>query len=274
MPEISREAVTEQYGDASNLNARIALHQRFSTNHYGWQRWVYDQFELSAQSDILELGCGPADLWRENADRIPSGWHVTLSDFSPGMVSEAKANLCRLGRHFQFELIDAQSIPFGDRSFDAVIANHMLYHVPDKASALAEIRRVLKPGGRLYASTVGQTHMRELDALMVRFLPAMDPMFGASASSFLLENGEAQLTEWFSPVHTYRYEDALIVTEAEPLVAYALSSFAGIALKEDRLARFTRWVEDEIARHGAIHITKDSGLFEAVRPLMPGSAAR
>ena len=54
------------------------------------------------------------------------------------------------------------SDPYDDASFDAVIANHMLFHVPDRAKALAEMRRVLRPGGKLYTSTMGETHKKTL----------------------------------------------------------------------------------------------------------------
>jgi hypothetical protein len=53
------EYLTRQYRDASNLNARIALHERFSTNSYGLPRWIFDNFELQEQASILEAGCGP-----------------------------------------------------------------------------------------------------------------------------------------------------------------------------------------------------------------------
>src|SRR5262249_52405517 len=84
-----------QYGDASNLNARIALHTRFSTNRYGWHRWVYDHLldALGPEACILEVGCGPADLWRRNEARIPPNWRITLSDYSPGMIAEARRSL-------------------------------------------------------------------------------------------------------------------------------------------------------------------------------------
>lgn len=137
----------EQYRDASNLNSRITLHERFSTNPYGIFRWIFDHFDLPAGAHILELGCGSGQLWLKNLDRIPSGWSITLSDFSPGMLEEARGNLSQSGHPFAFQVIDAQSIPIEDESFDAVIANHMLYHVPDRAVALAEVRRVLRPGG-------------------------------------------------------------------------------------------------------------------------------
>ena len=64
--------VNNQYRTASNLNARIRLHQEFSTNKYGWQRWLFDQFKFMPQSRILELGCGTGNLWLENLDHIPA----------------------------------------------------------------------------------------------------------------------------------------------------------------------------------------------------------
>ena len=63
--------------------------------------------------------------------------------------------------------MDAQDIPFEDDTFGCVVANHMLYHVPDLDKGLAEIRRVLKPGGKLYAATNGEAHMLELEAFVV-----------------------------------------------------------------------------------------------------------
>ena len=152
----------DQYKDASNLDARVLLHQRFSTNQYGWFQWVFDTLLKLPGNAILELGCGPGWLWKENASRIPTDWNITLSDLSPGMLDAAWRNLVVTGRTFQFKEIDAQSIPFEDETFDAVIANHMLYHVPDRSKAIAEIKRVLKPAGRLIATTVGENHMREM----------------------------------------------------------------------------------------------------------------
>jgi len=254
--------LSDQYRDSSNLDERMQLHARFSVNVYGWHRWVFDQFELPPQSRILELGCGPAWLWRDNLDRIPDGWDITLSDFSPGMLQQAQGNLRESQRRIDYAEIDAQSIPYEDGSFDAVIANHMLYHVPDRSRALSEIRRVLRPGGRFYASTVGRNHLRELHTLLKRFDPVPHPWFD---NPFVLENGTAQLLEWFSQVTLHRYEDALIVTEAGPLVAYILSTADKEILSGETLAALRRCVEEEIALHGHVYITKDSGIFEAVR---------
>lgn len=257
--------LSDQYKDASNLDARIQLHRRFSTNKYGWPRWVFDQFNLPPVCRVLDLGCGPANLWAENLDRIPAGWDITLSDFSPRMVEQAQENLIDCGRPFAFGLVDAQSIPYDDASFDAVIANHMLYHVPDRAKALSEMQRVLQPGGRFYTSTVGETHTRELFEIVSRFDP--EGKFQREVPSFTLENGAAQLAPWFSEITLHRYEDDLVLAEVKPLITYVMSMVeAKSVFTDDKLGQLIAYAKEQIAAHGAIHITKDSGMFEAIVP--------
>jgi ubiquinone/menaquinone biosynthesis C-methylase UbiE len=253
---------TEQYRDSSNLNARIGLHERFSTNPHGWHRWVFDQLALAPDARILELGCGPGTLWAENRERIPPGWQMVLTDLSAGMIDEAGRALDGRPRRISFAVADAQAIPFATTSLDVVIANHMIYHVPDRAQALAEIRRVLRPGGRLYATTVGVDHMRELHRWLRAIAPHLTPE-ATGGNPFNLENGREQLAPWFSRVTRHLYEDALVVTEAEPLIAYLRSGRYQSVLIGDRLAELTRSVEQEIAESGAVRITKASGMFVA-----------
>src|SRR5207249_3671752 len=118
-----------------------------------WPRWVFARLDLGPTADVLEVGCGPAFLWRENP--VPVGWRVVASDMSPGMASVAK-------EHTDVHVVvsDAESLPWDDGSFDAVIANHMLYHVPDLDRALSDFVRVLRPGGRLFAATNGRAHFK------------------------------------------------------------------------------------------------------------------
>jgi SAM-dependent methyltransferase len=82
-----------QYRDASNLEARIALNQRFSTNPQGLPRWFVEQLRIPENGRVLEVGCGPGSNWAEAAELIPRSWHITLSDFSPGMVAQARQRL-------------------------------------------------------------------------------------------------------------------------------------------------------------------------------------
>lgn len=254
----------EQYHDASNLSARARLHQRFSTNPHPWFHWYFEQLELPESARILELGCGPGGLWRENRERIPPAWDVVLTDFSPGMLEEARRNLDGLGRLSRFECVDAQAIPLADASCDAVLANHMLYHVLDRERAFAEIRRVLKPDGCLYAATNGARHLHELSELVRAALPSADTeQVSMYAAEFTLENGAAQLAPHFSDVRTIVYEDALRVTEVEPLIAYVLSSPLKKGLGAEQIERLRGLVAQRMDERGYIYIGKALGVFRA-----------
>ncbi len=255
--------LNKQYKDASNFNARVELHRRFSVNQYGWHRWVFDQFQLGAESAVLELGCGPGWLWYSNRARIPAGWQITLSDFSAGMLDEARQQLGE--ERFSYQVADAQALSFADASFDAVIANHMLYHIPDLPQALGEIRRVLKPGGHLYATTIGRESMHELDELLFRAQISPHWQNFKQNATFALENGQEVLTPFFEQMKLHLYEDALEITEAEPLIAYAFSSTLAQRATSEQRATLTALVEQELAEHGVIHMTKASGIFEALK---------
>lgn len=255
------QSLARQYGTDHNLSARIRLHERFSTNTYGWFPWVFDQFAFPPAARVLELGCGPASLWVTQRARIPASWQVTLTDFSAGMLEKAGQALGGL-EHFSFQQLDAnERLPFADGTFDVVIANHMLYHVGRRAELLREIRRVLAPDGVLVASTVGENHLIEISALMRQFDPACQEWEKVSAP-FTLENGLDQLRACFAQVELRRYEDALEVNEAGPLVEYILSGWAETV--GERVPALRALIEKEMAAHGGgVHITKDSGLFIA-----------
>ncbi|MGH3147568.1 MAG: class I SAM-dependent methyltransferase [Rubrobacter sp.] len=263
--------VANQYRDASNLQARIALHRRFSVDAQSLQRWEFDQLGLSSDASVLGLGCGPGYLWAENLDRIPEGWTITLTDASPGMLREAEDGLGPEGR-FEFRIADARGLPFPMGSFDAVVANHMLYHVPDLEMALSEIARVLRPGGTLYAATNGKDAHRAL-GWMLRVLDPSRPTddYFREPLDFSLENGTGQLSPWFSDVSVRRFRDALVVTEPGPLVDYLVSGRAADDARRRltadafdlRVPELIERLEGELASSGEIRITKDVGMFVA-----------
>ncbi len=253
--------VINQYQNASNLNARVRLHQEFSTNPYGWQHWLFDKIKLHIHSRVLELGAGPGYLWYENSDRVPEGLEISVSDLSIGMLKQARQNLSHSPSSFRLEVIDAQSIPSASHSFDIVIANNMLYHVPDVDKALMEIKRILKPGGYFYAATGGSNHLKELSDLISRFDNRLTSRVNLYSDSFNLENGSAILSSYFSRTAVLRYTDALIVTDADLLTDYILSGRLELSAYEKLdLARF---VAQELKRNdGKLYISKDSGVFE------------
>jgi SAM-dependent methyltransferase len=251
----------DQYRSDANLAARIALHRRFGTNPVPWAAWLFDHLDLPEDACVLELGCGRGDLWVDNRDRLPPRWRPTLSDLSSGMVDVARRRLDGAGIEATFSRADARSLPFATGAFDAVVANHVLYHVPERRRALAEVRRVLQPGGRFYAATNGREHLREL-AHLTRLVAPETPIVNV-ADDFGLENGAAQLRPFFDEVVRHDYPDALMVTEVEPVVAYLRSSWDVPVIDQAGWAAIRRHVADAVATEGAFRVTKSAGLFVA-----------
>jgi len=215
--------------------------------------------DLPGDARIVDVGGGPGWLWQQNAARIPAGWHVTLTDLSSGMVAEARAHIVRPGSSFR--VVDAQQLPFADASLDALVANHMLYHVPDRARALREFVRVLKPAGRLFATTNGESSEAEISALVEAFNRVHGGVLAAWPQiNFTLESGKPELEVYFKQVELYRYHQVLHVTEAEPLAAYIMSVQAPDATTRAKLIQSLQGV---IAARGALSFHPKIGLLTA-----------
>ncbi|WP_368490263.1 methyltransferase domain-containing protein [Clostridium sp. BJN0013] len=258
----------EQYENASNLRARIRIHELFSTNKQGWMRWFFNHLNLPDKVSILELGCGDGRLWQKNLDKIPEGWDITLTDFSPGMLEDTKKNLMLNLKRFKFNIVDVQHIPYKNNSFDVVIANHMLYHVTNVDKALSEIYRILKPKGYFYASTVGKNHMKEMREIVKRAdLQNITTDSWNLTESFQLENGLDKISTWFKNVTLKRYNDNLKLTIIEPLMDYIFSMPGNTknAFDEIKIQHLKDFLKSEINKNGYIYITKDTGFFQGIK---------
>ena len=245
---------TGQYATSVNLNARANLHINYSTAEIPWFSWYFDQIDLPDRVDMLEIGCGPGHFWRENADRIPTSRYV-LTDLSTGMVTETREHISSLG-DFRFAVTDARRRPFPDNAFNVVMANHMLYHVPDRPAALSEIHRVLKPGGRFYAATNGNNHMLELREAIVRIDPALED--GFESGEFGLDTGADQLMPFFENVTCSRFDCDLEAPLIAPVLGYVESAKR---LDEDQLAQLAQELAAWLDRDGVIRIQKNAGFF-------------
>lgn len=256
MTDVS-DFVAEQYADAENLSARMNLHEQYSTADVDFRTWQFDQFDSHANdADVLTVGCGTADLWAQNCQQIPDGWSITLTDFSEGMVEEARQNLADCDRRFSFQTANITELPFEDDSFDVVTANHMLYHVSERDTAIAELRRVLRSDGAVYATTNGEQNMAELYDVLESVLGER-PARGTGA--FTLQNGRAQLEEQFEDVALRTHDNSLEVTELEPVVAYVLSrGNVDESLASELHEAFAAKVSD-----GGFHVSKEVGMFVA-----------
>ncbi|QUI23892.1 methyltransferase domain-containing protein [Vallitalea pronyensis] len=243
-------------------NDCMRIHERFSTNNYGWRKWLYDQLGYMKNCHILDVGCGEAKLWSYNSQRLHDNMKVSLMDISEEVLNHARMNLKDDGKVFQFHLGDAEELPYEDNTFDKVIADHMIYYVRHFKRALSEIHRVLKPNGKIYVSATGQAHLKELPRLLSHFNDDIR-LTGFSLKRFNLENGKEHLSKWFQDVHLNKYGDSLMVTEVEPLLQYMLSATGNMRdiLEGKLIDAFRGFLEKRMEQDGGLHITKDIGLF-------------
>lgn len=263
-----RTWVKEQYRTSNNLSARVQLHQRFSTNPEPWFAWVFDRMDIAPGNRILEVGGGHGLLWRENVTRLPAKARIVVTDLSPGMVAQAAAGL-PTNANFHFAQVDAQQLPFAAGLFDIVVANHMLYHVPDRARALAEIKRVLRPGGRLLAATVDTNHMQELVELATQAREKW-PMTGQQQQPihrlFPFATALEEIGHQFGQVQLHHYTNNLVVTDPVALADYMLSGLAQSIPTPAKMA-FRVWVRTQMDAQGQLTIHSATGLIEAADAL-------
>ena len=254
---------SSQYASQKNLSARIQLHEKYSTNPIDYTEWIFDRMleDFPEDADIIEFGCGNAIIWTSNLHRIPDTWTITLTDLSEGMLNDAKQNLGEHASRFNFRVIDIQDAPFEEQQYDAVIANFMLYHVPDRAQAIKELRRVLKPNGILHSVTLGSNHMREYMELVQKAIPHYE--WKANSLPFRVDNAPHELSQQFKTVIAIPYQSNLRILATEPTVEYLASTARIEIITHDELAKFRLLVDKIIAEKGEFFVQKQVALFKS-----------
>jgi demethylmenaquinone methyltransferase/2-methoxy-6-polyprenyl-1,4-benzoquinol methylase len=144
----------------------------------GWKRTLLDMLRLKGDEKTLDLACGTGDITFALADRLPSGKSLGL-DITHGMlvIAESKRRAKNAANVF-FHQADIMQMPFADASFDCITCGYALRNVPDIESALMEIKRVLKPGGRFLSLDFAHPKNRVYRWLYLRYLVVVGSTLG------------------------------------------------------------------------------------------------
>jgi ubiquinone/menaquinone biosynthesis C-methylase UbiE len=227
------ELVRREYADETGLAARFSLWQRPGLPQPA--DIAFEEVLAAAPRRVLEVGCGRGEL----AERlVHHGIEMVALDQSERMVELTRA------RGVDVRLGDVQELPFEDDEFDVAVANHMLYHVPDLDRALRELVRVLRPHGRLVATTNGVRGLGEMWDLVGRDLSERWRLF-------MRETGEELLRPYFARVRSIGLDGELELT-AEEMRTYIAHSVA-----HKHLARRVPDFE------GTMRVTTSSAIFVA-----------
>ncbi len=252
-------SLAEQYKNSANISARIRLHTDFSTNKEGWFPWIVKNSGIKSGMKILEVGCGSGAIWKETIDSLPKKLKIVLSDISDGMVREVKKEFDDDPR-FSFDICDCQKTKYKDETFDIVYANHVFFYCEDIKKTLKEIRRILKPGGRLICSTYGRNHMKEITELVQKFNKEIVLSAEKLYDVFGLENGSKMLKPYFKNIRKEIYEDSIEINESEPILSYILSCHGNQnRYILSKYKEFKDYVEEKT--ECGFHITKEAGIF-------------
>ena len=245
--------IENQYKTPQSLNTRISIHDKYSTNPQPFGDWILSHYEIQSGMKILELGCGTGSMWKGKLHLL-QGTTLILTDFSVGMLEAAKQNVT--AETVTFRQVDIQNIPYPDASFDAVIANMMLYHVPDLHRGLAEVRRVLKTGGTFYCATYGIHGIMEYVADLLKD----QNVTGSVSTAFTLQNGSDALSRHFAHVIRLDREDGLAVTSIEDFAGY-IYSLSGLSNIASVPRNVLLAILESRMENGVLYVPKEYGMF-------------
>jgi SAM-dependent methyltransferase len=203
-----------------------ASEERLRTRNEAYRRLVrgvnaddvaFEAVAEVAPGRVVEVGCGTGEFAERMAKEL--GAEVCAIDISARMVELTAA------RGIDASVGDVQQLPFGDGDFDVAVANWVLYHTQDVDAAVRELARVVRPGGRLVAATLGVDHTVELWNL-VGGEPTRD-------LSFWSENGEERLRKAFSSVERRDAEGTLVFPDPQTLREYIAATITRAHLAEN-----------------------------------------
>jgi demethylmenaquinone methyltransferase / 2-methoxy-6-polyprenyl-1,4-benzoquinol methylase len=173
------ESVADRY-DLMNDFMSFGLH-RF------WKRFAVTQALVAPGSRVLDVAGGTADLARLFAQRVGSRGHVVLTDINDAMLRRGRDRLLDTGLVVPAVRCDAEALPFTTGYFDCVSVAFGLRNMTHKEAALGEMRRVLRPGGRLLVlefSRIWQPLRPLYDAYSFNVLPRLGQLIAKDAAAY------------------------------------------------------------------------------------------
>ena len=267
--------VSQMYATEEPLAVRIQIHELYTWPKSDFHAWVLDHIPWHGDERVLDIGCGSGAYIEPVCQRLPQGGHLLAGDLSWGMLCSVAVK--SLPVCVSLLNADATQIPLPDGCCDVVLANHVLFDIPQIEAAVAEIRRVLRPGGYFVAATNARNSMRVFITEMAEACCALDhPIEFAPAPvrvRFTLENGWAVLRLSFPTVRQETLKSELVFSEAAPPVAYINSlrhMYApqlpeGLAW-ETLIKQVERQIRLKITAQGEYRVAKTTGVFIALSP--------
>jgi len=258
-----------QYGTTERLHIRMEAHQRYSERQDDFVDWVLDHLNPSVGDLVLDVGCGVGSY---HAPLCKRGVRAILGiDASKAMIKASQRHANANHLPVVTVLGDAQSLPVAEAGYDCAMANHVLFLVPDQRAALRELRRALRPGGRMVATTTG---LREQSRLALTHARAAVALGYAPAQQvvarFSLDHLDL-VREVFPNAQRFVREDAFVFPTTEAALRYYASGAidalqdmpADGSHRPKLLEAVAEQVESVVRAEGVFRDPKDAGCYVA-----------
>lgn len=259
-----------QYGTAEKLRIRQEAHELYSEQPNDFFEWALAFLDLRPGLLVADVGCGPGAY---HTLLYEAGCPVIGVDASLGMLEEVQRQASRGGFVVYPLQANAERLPLASSSVDRLMANHMLYHVPDQHAALAEMRRVLKPGGVVMLATnafdaydiINQAHSAAAQEAGFAPVPRM-------TASFHLGHLET-VQSIFPGAEVHVRQDAFLFPTLDAAMRYYASGHVDAVQDPpldgrhapELLPRVAKRLRAQLDGQGRLRVPKDAGCFVATK---------
>lgn len=255
-----------QFDTIDGLQLRVLFHHQHTHFSDNFHQWMFNHYQFPKNAQVLDIGCGDGTIWLANQTSIPKDIKITLADISLKMLEECQTKLNFIKQIKNIEEADCFYLPYPDKSFDVIIANHLFMYFDDLPKALKEVERVLKDDGILYCSTIAKDMMKERDLMLKEFDKRISFNQDVLYQRFGYENGKEKLSRYFQDI---QLDERIEVYQIKDLDLYYRFILSGKGLspnlevmyrKKEKLYDF---MKSYLKKHKLFYLTTHAGIFIA-----------
>lgn len=247
---------TQFYNDGIKLKSRKKLYEYATPTKPSLDDVILEQIPKNAIS-ILDAGCGYGRLLIKIHDLFP---HISLTgtDIAKGILDEAKEKSSNKEIDIEYSVADLESLPFENESFDVIITEHVLHHIPDIQKAMNEVYRCLKPNGKYIVSFNGEKNLQTIDQILDIAKDCFDPTPSYANGKHITKKYLEDKLFHFQEIKWVDYEKKLHLFDPSPLIDYITTAYHRFSPTPPHeqwncvVQKMTQFLENSLKQNGKI----------------------
>lgn len=237
-------------------------------NELTYDNWLFEKIELQPDQKVLELGCGSGSFWLNHQESIINHQNISICDMDEEIIEKGKTCLNEANLELDIQLVNFNKLPYENNTFDKVIADHVFYHLKKLDAVLDQIMRVLKPGGKLLATSLGENHIRVLENFLQVFDDRISLPTKTLKTTFGVGSGAKKLSQYGS-LKIEVFDNVICYNSGKDIydLVMKLKPYSNIEnyINEYNKAKFISFVDQIIENQGVFAIEIQTILFEVTK---------